>query len=218
MVKPEAGLHWTRSSAYVLADPNRYNTRLMDQWIGIGSAGSVAGVKEALDRIVGLPWVNTIAVDRNGNTLYADASVVPLVNADLFASDCLVIPALLTFDGARAKCGWGSDARRAGRHPGAGQRAVGDAHGLCRQFQRQLLAQQSPRLVDGARTVRLFSALRQDARGAKAAQPHRFYPTGRGAGSASRSCGWTMCRRCCTPTGYMPPSWSCRNFCRTALT
>ncbi len=111
MVKPEAGLHWTRSSAYVLADPNRYNTRLMDQWIGIGSAGSVAAVKEALDRIVGLPWVNTIAADRSGNALYADASVVPLVNADLFASDCLLIPALLTFDGARSRCGWGSDAR-----------------------------------------------------------------------------------------------------------
>lgn len=109
IVRPEAGIHWTRSSAYVLVDPNQYNTRLMDQWIGLGAAGDVAGLKAALDRIVGLPWVNTIATDRAGNTLYADASVVPLVNADMFASDCLLIPALLTFDGARSKCSGGSD-------------------------------------------------------------------------------------------------------------
>lgn len=109
IVKPEAGLHWTRNSAYVLADPSRHNTRLMDQWIGIGAAGDVGALKYALDRIVGLPWVNTIAADRAGTTLYADASVVPLVNGDMFASDCLLIPALLTFDGARSKCAWGND-------------------------------------------------------------------------------------------------------------
>ncbi|MFL6710402.1 MAG: penicillin acylase family protein, partial [Massilia sp.] len=108
IVKPEAGMHWSRSSAYVLADPNRYNTRLMEQWIGIATAGDVTGVKAALDKVIGLPWVNTVAADRAGNALYADASVVPRVNADMFASDCLLVPALLTFDGARAKCGWGS--------------------------------------------------------------------------------------------------------------
>lgn len=109
MRKPEAGIDWTRSTAYVLADPNRNNTRLMAQWIAIGQSADVAGLKGALDRIAGLPWVNTIAADHNGGTLYADASVVPQMGADLFASDCLLIPGLLTFDGARAKCGWGSN-------------------------------------------------------------------------------------------------------------
>lgn len=110
LVKPEAGIAWTPAAVHVLADPNRNNTRLMEQWIALGSSASVQEMKTALDRIVGLPWINTVAVDRHGNTMYADASVVPRVGADKFASDCLVMPLLLMFDGSRGGCGWGQDA------------------------------------------------------------------------------------------------------------
>ena len=110
MIKPEAGIAWTRGAAYVQADANRNNTRLMEQWIAIGSAGGVPQLKAALDRVAGLPWVNTVAADRNGLTLYADASVVPRVDGAMFASNCLLVPGLITFDGARAACGWGADA------------------------------------------------------------------------------------------------------------
>jgi acyl-homoserine-lactone acylase len=109
LVKPDAGIEWTRTAAYVLADPNRSNTRLMEQWLAIGSAGDVGGLKAALDRIAGLPWVNTIAADRHGAVLYADASVVPKLGAEKFASDCLLDADLLTFDGARGSCGPGID-------------------------------------------------------------------------------------------------------------
>jgi acyl-homoserine-lactone acylase len=109
LVKPDAGMAWTATSVDVLADPNRNNTRLLDQWIGIGSARNVHELKAALDKVVGLPWVNTIAADRYGETLYADASVVPRVGTEKFASDCLLVPPLLTFDGSRAACGWGRD-------------------------------------------------------------------------------------------------------------
>jgi acyl-homoserine-lactone acylase len=110
LVKPEAGISWTAGAVHVLADPNRNNTRLIDQWIGIGSAASVQQLKASLDKIVGLPWINTVAADRAGNTLFADASVVPRVGGDKFASDCLVVPPLLMFDGSRSACGWGQDA------------------------------------------------------------------------------------------------------------
>jgi hypothetical protein len=40
----------------------------------------VQDVREAMKNI-GTPWVNTLAADRNGNTLYADVSVVPDVDA-----------------------------------------------------------------------------------------------------------------------------------------
>ena len=33
-----------------------------------------------------------------------------MVNADVFTPECLLVPALLTFDGSRAKCGWGNNA------------------------------------------------------------------------------------------------------------
>jgi acyl-homoserine-lactone acylase len=109
LVKPEAGLTWTPTAVHVLGDPNRNNTRLLDQWIAIGRAASVRELKAALDRVVGLPWVNTIAADRHGDTLFADASVVPRVGPERFAPDCLLTPPLLTFDGARSACSWGQD-------------------------------------------------------------------------------------------------------------
>lgn len=109
IVKPEAGMTWTSSAAYVLADPNRNNTRMLEQWLGIGTANSVQTLKASLDKVVGLPWVNTIAADRNGNALYADASVVPHMNADKFANGCLLLQAALLFDGSRSSCGWGQD-------------------------------------------------------------------------------------------------------------
>lgn len=111
LVKPEAGMAWTPESVYVLADPNRNNTRLLDQWIGIGRASSVKELQASLDKVVGLPWVNTIAADRQGETLFADASVVPRMGADRFASSCLVSAPLLTFDGSRSACGFGQDVR-----------------------------------------------------------------------------------------------------------
>lgn len=109
LVWPEAGMTWTSTEATVLADPNRHNTRLLEQWMAIGSSRSVSELKAALDRHVGLPWVNTIAADRDGNALFADASVVPHVTTDRFASDCFLVPPLLTFDGSRMSCSWGID-------------------------------------------------------------------------------------------------------------
>lgn len=109
MVLPEAGITWTPAAVHVLADANRNNTRLLDQWLGIGRANSVEAMKASLDKIAGLPWINTVAADRHGNTLYADASVVPHVKTEMFASDCLLVPPLLMFDGSRSACAWGQD-------------------------------------------------------------------------------------------------------------
>jgi len=109
IVKPEAGLTWTASAAYVLADPNRNNTRMLEQWLGIGTAANVQGIKASLDKIAGLPWVNTVAADRDGNALYADASVVPNMGAQKFGNGCLLLQAAVLFDGSRSSCGWSQD-------------------------------------------------------------------------------------------------------------
>lgn len=92
----------------VLGDPNRHNTRLVDLWIAMGKADSVATLQAALRRM-GLPWVNTIAADRHGDALYADSSVVPHVAPQKFTSDCLLFAPLLVFDGSRSSCHWGQD-------------------------------------------------------------------------------------------------------------
>lgn len=109
LVRPEAGIVWNSSEATVLADANRSNTRMLEQWIAIGKARSAPDLKAALDKYVGLPWVNTVAADRDGNALYADASVVPHVTTDKFMSDCFVVPPLLSFNGARSACALGAD-------------------------------------------------------------------------------------------------------------
>jgi len=110
IVRPEAGMTWSAEAAYVLADPNRNNTRMLEQWLGIGTATSMRTMKASMDRVAGLPWVNTVAADRDGNVLYADASVVPHMNADKFVNGCLLLQAALLFDGSRSSCGWGQDA------------------------------------------------------------------------------------------------------------
>ncbi|MGZ3185144.1 MAG: penicillin acylase family protein [Telluria sp.] len=110
IVKPEAGVNWTANNVFVLGDPNRANTRLIDQWLGIGRARSVEELKASLDAVAGLPWINTVAADRNGHTLYADASVVPHVTGEQFGNGCLVAPAMLGLDGSRSACAWGQDA------------------------------------------------------------------------------------------------------------
>ncbi|SHH73599.1 penicillin acylase family protein [Massilia sp. CF038] len=110
LVYPEAGMVWNATEATVLGDPNRNNTRMLEQWIAMGQSNSVPALKAALDKHAGLPWVNTVAADRNGNAMYADASVVPLVTSDKFVSDCFLVPPLLTFDGSRSACAWGNSA------------------------------------------------------------------------------------------------------------
>lgn len=109
LVKPEVGIDWSASHAYVLADANRNNTRLLEQWLAMGQAGSIGALKASLDRIAGLPWVNMVAADRDGNTMFADTSVVPHMETAKFVSDCFLLPAMLTFDGSRRACGWGRD-------------------------------------------------------------------------------------------------------------
>jgi acyl-homoserine-lactone acylase len=66
----------------------------------------------------GMPWINTIATDRDGNAMYADLSVVPDVSAAMLR-DCKPSPhaaALLNaadlpvLDGSRSACAWSRDA------------------------------------------------------------------------------------------------------------
>jgi acyl-homoserine-lactone acylase len=78
LVKPEAGLSWTAGTVHVLADPNRNNTRLIDQWIGIGSAASVHNDFAGQDR---RPAVDQHRRRPRRRCLFADASVMPRVGA-----------------------------------------------------------------------------------------------------------------------------------------
>jgi acyl-homoserine-lactone acylase len=109
MLMAVPGLPIGSDDVIAFADPSRNNTRTIDQWIAMGKAGSAAQLQTELGRVLGLPWVNTVAADRAGNALFIDSSVVPHMTTDKFLSDCLVFAPLLTFDGSRSACHWGRD-------------------------------------------------------------------------------------------------------------
>ncbi len=110
------GLAWGPSRAYSIKDANADNARMIDQWLQLARATSVADVQGALRRVNGLPWVNTLAADRAGNAFFADISVVPNVNTGLIAA-CATSPTAKAFlanrtvvlDGSRAACEWPLD-------------------------------------------------------------------------------------------------------------
>ncbi len=117
IVNLSAPLVWTATNAYALKDANLDNWRLGDQWLDINRATSTQDIESALDRNLGIPWVNTIAADKSGSAFYADISTAPNVDrfqqsyctpdvtmAVVFSS--LGVPVL---DGSRSGCDWVAD-------------------------------------------------------------------------------------------------------------
>ncbi|HEX8611017.1 MAG TPA: acylase [Telluria sp.] len=72
-------LEWNRQVAYTLLDANMDNHRMLEQWRAMNSARSLDELRDGIDRIVGLPWVGTIAADKEGKAMYMDVTVVPNV-------------------------------------------------------------------------------------------------------------------------------------------
>ncbi|CAM5278116.1 penicillin acylase family protein [Streptomyces avidinii] len=109
-------LPWTAQTAYALNDPNAANLRGSDTALAMGRARSVAGIQEALKRTQGLPWVNTVAADSAGGTLFTQTQVLPRITDEL-AGRCstplgrATYPAsgLAVLDGSRGDCAIGSD-------------------------------------------------------------------------------------------------------------
>ncbi|MEV7083496.1 penicillin acylase family protein [Streptomyces sp. NPDC093516] len=109
-------LPWTATTAYALHDPNAGNLRFADTSLGFGKARSTAGVLASLARHQGLPWVNTIAADRAGHSLYTQSQVLPRVTDEL-AERCSTELGRSTYpasgvailDGSRGDCALGSD-------------------------------------------------------------------------------------------------------------
>jgi acyl-homoserine-lactone acylase len=108
---PAAGLAWTNERAFAIRDANRGNQRLLETWVSIGQSRTVGGVNQAVKTTLGIPWVNTIAVDRLGDALLADLTAVPNVNARKII-DCATSRSaplaqnLILLDGSRATCDW----------------------------------------------------------------------------------------------------------------
>ena len=110
-------LPWTPTTAFAMGDANAPNFRYLNHFFEVNHAQSSREVLAALERNQGIPWVNTIAADDQGEALYADISVTPHVTNDQ-ALVCNTAVGQATFaglrlpvlDGARSACEWGRDA------------------------------------------------------------------------------------------------------------
>jgi acyl-homoserine-lactone acylase len=110
-------LPWTNAEAFALGDANADNFRVFNHFLDVDSAQSVPEVLAILEKYQGIPWVNTIAADKQGNALYADIGVVPNVS-DAHAEACDSALGAATFkvlglpilDGSRSECNWENDA------------------------------------------------------------------------------------------------------------
>lgn len=113
---PQIGLGWSAGRAFAIKDANTLNARSFDTWLKFDAARSVKELLEAHAGL-GMPWINTIAADREGRALYADVSVVPDVDQPLMAA-CQPSPqaaallpgfGVLVMDGSKSACDWKRD-------------------------------------------------------------------------------------------------------------
>lgn len=108
-------LPWNTQTAFALADANAGNFRFLNHFLATDEASSVAAEFTILKTYQGLPWVNTIAADASGKTLYSDIQAIPdITNAKAQQCDTALgaasfqatgIPVL---DGSRPSCAWGT--------------------------------------------------------------------------------------------------------------
>ncbi|MDF2644016.1 MAG: acylase [Pseudomonas sp.] len=101
-------LDWNRQVAFSLRDANLDNDRVWQQWYAMDRADSLQALQNSIHTLQGIPWVNTIAVDAQGQALYMNLSVVPNVDAAKLAacSDPRLGTAMIVIVGSRSACNW----------------------------------------------------------------------------------------------------------------
>ena len=118
MDNPDTLMGWTPIGFVAMRDANAEHLRTLDSFLEMSKATTAEGLLAAQDRTGGIPWVNTIATDRDGTALYADHAVVPNV-PDALVKKCITPIGLVTrqlaglpiLDGTRANtsCAWRND-------------------------------------------------------------------------------------------------------------
>ncbi len=105
---------WTSAAAFAIRDANYENYRLLDQALLNGKSSSAESLRSALATYSAMPWVNTMAADKNGKALYANYSVAANVSNTQLAT-CVNSPVgqyllasrgLVLMDGSKSSCNW----------------------------------------------------------------------------------------------------------------
>ncbi len=70
-------LGWSEATAFTYRDANIDNDRFFPQVLAMNTADGMDAFRSAIADHQGLPWVNTLAADRDGRAWYVDASTTP---------------------------------------------------------------------------------------------------------------------------------------------
>ncbi|MNQ67682.1 Acyl-homoserine lactone acylase PvdQ precursor [compost metagenome] len=108
-------LDWDNQFAYSLRDANLDNDRVLQQWYAMNRAENLKDFQDSVHKIQGIPWVNTLAADDKGQTLYMNLSVVPNVSTEKLAqcSDPRIGLQMIVLDGSNSACAWDIDPQAA---------------------------------------------------------------------------------------------------------
>ncbi|UOK35988.1 acylase [Pseudomonas palleroniana] len=108
-------LDWDSRYAFSLRDANLGNDRVLQQWYAMNRAASLQELQTSVHSLQGIPWVNTLAADDQGQSLYMNLSVVPNVSAAKLTqcSDPRAGLQMILLDGAHSACAWDIDPRAA---------------------------------------------------------------------------------------------------------
>ena len=107
-------LPWTEGSGFALADVNVTNFRYLNHFLDNNRAQSVEQYDRIQRKYQGIPWVNSIAADSEGNAYYSMNGAIPNVSDELALECNILTPAfeilgLPVMDGSRSACDWEED-------------------------------------------------------------------------------------------------------------
>ncbi len=77
---------WTPESVFTVRDANANNHALLEHFLRVGQARSVAELEQVMQTVQANPWVNTIAADRGGSAFYSESNSVPNLSPATYAA------------------------------------------------------------------------------------------------------------------------------------
>ena len=78
-------LIWSAGVAFTFRDANFDNEVFIDQFLAMNRAKDIASFKKAYSDFNGVPWVNTMYADKEGNAFYVDSTPVPRLSPETLA-------------------------------------------------------------------------------------------------------------------------------------
>ncbi len=68
---------WRATIGFTMRNANENNSRMIEQWMRMGMATNLDEFRASHADVGGIPWVNTMYADADGNAWYTDSSAVP---------------------------------------------------------------------------------------------------------------------------------------------